>query len=199
MHGRHPKPFQGPFLLADLKAAMRQLVRFHCRLSHVAAHTAISTIALNDVIQSPDQVVNKLKLFLDVSQQQQNLSNGRIRKVSVVHQRLKGSREDIPATLRLLRSASTSFLSEISVATNEEDLFQILSNVLADELFSTKNLTDWPCQSFWSAGEPSDPYNLSPDVRRIAAFLSPNCSAPLSNCWVRRDLCESKADGPCAR
>jgi hypothetical protein len=74
---------------------------------------------------------------------------------------------------------------------------EVLDQVLLEELKKTKNMTVWPCPSFWAAGDESDPLKLSPITRRLARALSPDCDAPFASCFVPRDKCEGKGDGLC--
>lgn len=175
--------------LSDLKVTLRQLLRFHCRISHVSAHTALLTIPLNDMILNPDQVVDQLSSFLGADSEQPP----RLRSAMEVQQTRKELKEETTTILRSIRSHALTLLSQVQA----DDVLEVLGDVLRHELQSTKNLTDWPCQSFWSAGEDPDPFSLSPESKRIATALSPNCSLAYSNCWVARDLCEAKGDGPC--
>lgn len=193
LHSRDPTSSkQSPVSLNDLQFTLRQLIRFHCRISHISAHTALLTIPLNEMILNPDQVVEQLRLFLGKSSDQPKQAH--IVTAMEVHQTRKELKDETTAALQSIRTSAMTLLSQVVDADN---VLEVLSNVLRHELRSTKNLTDWPCQSFWSVGEDSDPYNLPLESKRIAAALSPNCSATFSNCWVHRDLCEAKGDGPC--
>ena len=50
--------------LSDLKAALRQILRFHCRLSAVAAHTALLSINYQEMTTDMANVVKKIDTFL---------------------------------------------------------------------------------------------------------------------------------------
>lgn len=86
--------------------------------------------------------------------------------------------------------------SKTSPGTN---ILQLLDEVLLEEMRISKNLTAWPCESFWTVGEREAPLELSPMVRRISQDMSPNCTAPLTDCFVQRDKCEYNGDGKCAK
>lgn len=86
--------------------------------------------------------------------------------------------------------------SKTSPGTN---ILQLLDEVLVEEMRISKNLTAWPCESFWTVGEREAPLELSPMVRRISQDMSPNCTAPLTDCFVQRDKCEYNGDGKCAK
>jgi hypothetical protein len=66
---------------------------------------------------------------------------------------------------------------------------------LLDELDSTQDLSSWPCKSLWDldglAMDASDV--LSDNAKRF----SPDCDAPFTSCFVKKDLCEMKGDAAC--
>ena len=68
----------------------------------------------------------------------------------------------------------------------------------------TKNLSTWPCLSFWTVGSDGNGNtnnnnigNMSPMIQHLAKQLSPNCDAPFTKCFVARDVCEYHGDGIC--
>ena len=77
-------------------------------------------------------------------------------------------------------------------------VLEVLDSVLRDEMWKTKNLTTWPCESFWTVGEqPAQKTELSHFAIKVARNFSPNCTDPLADCWVPRDKCEAAGDGVC--
>ena len=54
--------------LHDMKAALRQILRFHCRLSAVAAHTALLSIDYKGMASDMPSVVKKLHTFLTTNE-----------------------------------------------------------------------------------------------------------------------------------
>jgi hypothetical protein len=80
---------------------------------------------------------------------------------------------------------------------SDENILRTLDEVLVDEMKISKNLTSWPCESFWTVGDPDDRLQLNPIIRRISKAMSPNCSAPFTSCFVKRDKCEYTGDGKC--
>lgn len=79
----------------------------------------------------------------------------------------------------------------------KENLFSVLDDVLMEEMTISQNLTNWPCESFWTVGESDDRLKLSPIISRVARAVSPNCTAPYTKCFVKRDKCEASGDGRC--
>lgn len=94
-------------------------------------------------------------------------------------------------------SEGSRLLSLVQTNANENDILQILDDVLLDEMHISNNLTTWPCESFWTVGEPGKRLKISPIISSISRAMSPNCSAPYTSCFVKRDECEARGDGKC--
>lgn len=78
-----------------------------------------------------------------------------------------------------------------------QEIETTLNNIVLDELQISKNLSAWPCQSFWTVGE-GHTEEFSPLIQDIAKSMSPDCGAPFTSCFVKRDKCEANGDGACA-
>lgn len=101
---------------------IRQLTRWHCRLSHVAAHTKMLTVFLEDVYAKPVVEMERMLTFMGVPVQRPELLT------AVAEMDLRSFRrddEDVPVHLR------------------EAGL-----RVLHEEMRSTNGLSDWPCRPF---------------------------------------------------
>jgi len=96
--------------------------------------------------------------------------------------------------MKMLKTKSSK-LTKQKKAT--DDILKILDDVLLDEMKLSKNLTAWPCESFWTVGEPGNRLELSPIISSISKAMSPNCTAPFTSCFVKKDKCEAKGDGKC--
>jgi hypothetical protein len=167
--------------LADLKAALRLVLRFHCRLSHVSAHTAILSLQMNDLRSDGGSVATKqLQAFVSPASEEGTALN---------HQ------YEQPI------ASAEGFASQLLSHLQKEygvDVWKVMDDVLVDELNKTKNFSAWPCLSFWAVGDEPNVFDLSPIVQRIARAVSPDClNDALANCWVGRDKCEAHGDGPC--
>jgi hypothetical protein len=167
--------------LADLKAAVRLVLRFHCRLSHVSAHTAILSLQMNDLLSDGGNAATKqLQAFVAPTIGESTAFN---------HQ------YDQPI------ASAEGFASQLFSRLRKEygvDVWKVMDDVLVDELDKTKNFSAWPCLSFWAVGDEPNVFDLSPIVQRIARSVSPDCmNDALANCWVGRDKCEAHGDGPC--
>jgi hypothetical protein len=98
--------------------------------------------------------------------------------------------------LDAMYATGASLLSLLQIQ-NAGDIRKMLDEVLLDEMKISKNLTTWPCESFWTVGEPEDRLRISPIIQRIAKAMSPDCDAPFTSCFVNRDKCEFNGDGVC--
>lgn len=175
--------------LADLKAGLRQILRFHCRLSHLAAHTAIMSVEFNGILDDPRDVISRLRKFLVPVDAQEDGATDDEPSLQVD--------DDHNGLFQAEESYGTQVLSHIQQVENV-DVNQVLDSVLLDELQRTNNLSRWPCEPFWASGEPENPTEISVLVQRLAAALSPACDDAYVNCWVARDKCEAKRDGICS-
>lgn len=176
--------------LDDLKAALRIILRFHCRLSHVAAHTAILSVPFMDLVTNPATVHGQLTSFLVPN----DLGSSPKERDDVVAE-ITGD-DDQGEEFDAEESYGSQILTFIQSMTSS-DVYKILDQVLVEEMEKTKNLTVWPCPSFWAAGDEPDVLKLSPVVQRIAEAISPDCNDPMASCFVQRDKCEAQKDGVC--
>jgi len=196
--------------LNDLKAALRQQIRYHCRLNHIAAHTAMWTIGIKDfAITGKDMLVESAQEFFGLDSKQENLINEVIaeyNKLNDIEKSNRGAIEKDDSLVELgsmykegARLASLLQRKEGKLKTKKKtiDILKILDDVLLDEMKLSNDLTKWPCESFWTVGEPDNRLELSPVIRSIAKAMSPNCTAPYTSCFVKKDKCEARGDGEC--
>lgn len=180
----------------DLRASLRQQIRYHCRASHVAAHTALWSIDLKTLFDlSIDDLIQQIQIFLGLEKDD-------------FHDEIKESKhgaaedglvppENMESLISVMSSKGASLLTHAQIAL-QGSILKELDDVLMEEMRISKNLTAWPCESLWTVGDRAkDPLEISPLVARIAQSMSPNCTAPFTSCFVKRDLCEAKGDGQC--
>jgi hypothetical protein len=177
---------QNRITVDDLKASLRQQIRYHCRLNHISAHTAMWTITTDELVNAPiEDLIGQIQAFLGLE-----VAGGGTDD--------QAPPDDLKAAFTATQSAGASMLDGLQTL-SQEDLMQTLDDVLMDDLRKSKNLTGWPCESFWTVGEPSTPLQLSPNTKQIAKALSPDCNDPFVSCFVQRDKCESRGDGKCSK
>eukprot|EP01036_Dinobryon_divergens_P027168 gene27168-35893_t len=111
-----------------LDAQIRQLMRWHCRLNHVAAHTAMLTVFTTDFARRPVVELEKILTFLGVKASREDL-------LSVV----QSNSEALQAIFSREKSQS-SVLSPSQAAD--------IANTIESEMRASKDLTRWPCKSF---------------------------------------------------
>lgn len=174
--------------IRDLDQALRQVVRWHCRLSHVAAHTATMTISLENLLEDPWEEEYQVRTFLNLKEEDHSLEDHLKQEHHIDEDELAGSMDEIVrrSTLLLLR------LTRMNPNTKLE---QVLDQAVNDELATTKNLDAWPCKSFWTF-----PEEITEISKRTAQLFSPNCTASkYTSCFVPRDFCEEKGDAKCKK
>lgn len=180
----------------DIKSSLRQQVRYHCRLSHIAAHTAlwsIDTETLADM--SLGDLIEEIQIFL-------GLDTDDILEEMEGNVAMSGEGDlfqDMGSRFIAMTSYGASMLTHAQLLI-QPSIMKELDSALLEEMRISKNLTAWPCGSFWTVGDSErDSRELSPIVKRIAEALSPDCSAPFTSCFVQRDICEAKGDGKCRK
>jgi uncharacterized membrane protein YgcG len=224
--------------LMDLKIALRQVLRFHCRLSHVAAHTAILSLDMMDLLlhQSTTNVTNlALRNFLTPLDLQRTTLH-KVTDDDIVELHMSDDDDDDAKEngndplghhdlwdeqervgTKMLSLVQASMLQNNDNGNDETtNIMTILDQVLIEEMQLTKNMTVWPCPSFWAAGDKKSAHDhhgdggehvLTPLTKRLARALSPDCNhddpnnidnnGVVMSCWVERDKCEAAGDAAC--
>ena len=196
--------------LNDLKAALRQQIRYHCRLNHIAAHTAMWTVGVEEFATTgKDVLVETAQEFFGLDLKQENLINQVIVEYNKLIDNDESNRggiekEDSLVQLDSMYREAAGLMSllqrkegKLKTKKKTNDILKILDDVLLDEMKLSNDLTKWPCESFWTVGEPDNRLELSPIIRSIAKAMSPNCTAPYTSCFVNKDKCEARGDGEC--
>jgi hypothetical protein len=153
-----------------------------------------SYVGLEEVSELPlDQLIVRIQEFLDLERDNAVLDK-------VMNEGMADSADDVNRISKLneMFAKGALLLSVAQSVHPEKKVLQVLDDVLLDEMRISKNLTAWPCESFWTVGEPKNRLELSPIIKRISQDMSPNCSAPFTSCFVKRDKCEFDGDGKCA-
>ena len=165
----------------DLNQVTRQVVRWHCRLNQVAAHTSLLTVTFDSIISQAQSVREDICHFLNLQP-----------KDNVQHFMDDGFLEtdDLELVMEKIQKILLKANSQIS-----KPIHDFIHQVIQDELDKTNNLQNWPCLSFWSVG--GDSKELTPVARKVAAAFAPNCSADFAHCGVARDKCEERGDPIC--
>mmetsp|Transcript_1612 Transcript_1612/g.3025 ORF Transcript_1612/g.3025 Transcript_1612/m.3025 type:complete len:350 (+) Transcript_1612:123-1172(+) len=154
---------------AVLDTQVRQLVRWHCRLSHVAAHTKMLTIFIDDVIRRPYYELEKIITFAGIKMpdRQRVIKAGKtLRKI------LKSNRYDQFANVSAIKQ---------SIGMSP---FEVALDALEEELVGTGYLSKWPCRSFRNIHKQG---NINIKLPVAADVLAANCSDKRVTCSVGFD------------
>jgi hypothetical protein len=180
--------------LEDVKTGLRLIIRYHCRLSHIAAHTAILSVNFTELITDPNAVNQALDEFL--------IPKDYTAENREVDDKTGGGffpDDDEGGLLEAQVRWGTHMLTYIQFHNPHVEVERVLDQVLMEELDQSKNLTAWPCLPFWAAGNPDNPTVLPSELtQRLARELSPDCNDPMASCWVERDKCEAAEDAVCS-
>ena len=183
--------------LDDVTAALRMILRLHCRLSHVAAHTALESVPAMDLWRDPVTTLASLRQFLTPHDDDNNNNNYNAGDDNVHPAVLDDDQFEI---LEGEMAYGTQILTHVQATSPHQNVLAVLDRVLMQELEATHHFSKWPCPSFW-AGPPdaSDTTTtiLSPLVQRLARALSPDCDDPYNTCFVQRDQCEYQGQADC--
>lgn len=170
--------------IQDLQAALLMILRLHCRLSHVSAHTALLSVSYMDLLGEPSKILEQLRHFLnpttknDSEQQQHNGDDD-----------LEFQPDDDQIGMF---EAEMAYGTQLLTQLQHADILQEMDALLVKEMQETKQFTKWPCPSFWQHNVP-----LSKLGQRLAQALSPDCDDPYAKCSVPRDRCEFHGDAVC--
>ena len=192
--------------LDDLKAALRMILRMHCRLSHVAAHTALQSVSALELLQNPQATMELLRKFVTPHDHVANhgADNGDDKANGGGDDDLRVSNVDDDQVEMLEGEAAygTQILTHVQAA-SRQNVLAVLDRVLVQEIEDTHHFSKWPCPSFWAAGKDSinssnsTDQALSPLLERLARALSPDCDDPYNSCFVQRDQCEYHGQADC--
>lgn len=172
--------------LSDATEAARLLLRWHCRLSHIAAHTAIASIPLVDFVES-DTVDATLEEFITTGPPVEPEQ-----KVQTGDDGLDD--DDHPQDDDRFGMAESEWAHDSKIMRQlggAEAVTKALDEIILEELKLSKNFTKWPCPSFWAMD------SMGEIGRRLAKELSPDCDDPYAKCFVARDRCEFVGDAEC--
>jgi len=137
-----------------------------------------------------DSLIHKLQSFLGVNQ------GGAAEEIVGRQSAHGGGIEPLDAIYDRIIMQGIDMLTRASAPTIGIPFFEVLNDVLLEEMRISKNMTGWPCESFWTVGS-QEVLKLSPTVTQIAKSMSPDCESNFTSCWVDRDLCEAAGDGKC--
>jgi hypothetical protein len=189
----------GDLMQSVLGGMLRQYVRWHCRLSHVAAHTAVQTIFLSpeSLQRHPEAFIQNVTHFIFQNPQDRIFIDTHVSIEIPQHEKLKLI-EHIK-NIELYTSDSNQHWDNNCL--HEDSSLQC---ILQNELDSTHHLQDWPCRSLWENIPRQQVYISNNTVNhtnvkdlllfQTAHRLGPECRTNYVKCTVQEDLCKEAAD-----
>lgn len=196
-----------------LSNALRQVVRWHCRLSHVAAHTLMHNVHQYSAESTSNQYLKGLSSGISFVVRVIRADVGKPTKISGLDFKLVDKMKRVDEFIRddVMEQVQKRNHEALHISEEEsKSLFEAVNakikeyeEVLQKELGSTKQLSKWPCNSFWwLEGKQVEERDGDGNVNLsslLAKELSPDCNAEYNQCFVPRDLCESAGDGKCKK
>ena len=184
----------------NIEKIMQLNMRWQCRLSHVSAHTSMLTLLLDDLLQDPKAVLEEILQFVWRDDWQwQGKSDGRqhsntadldLKASSLIQRDMKSKLSELS---ELLKISSLVVGKAVALVEQDHSFRKDNQEAFADEMRRSKDMTSWPCPSFWEG------VNGDETLTSIASQMVPNCrdDDPFVNCSVNRDRCEVKRDPVC--
>lgn len=197
------------------------LLRWHCRLSHVAAHTAELTLTLDNLLRHPTDTLDTILAFVwrqDWEWGEQNDNQKHTREGDPP----KVWKSDAEAFVASDVGSLQPLLSQLSILLQDDGVLlssstdttfvgETLRQSFAKEMINSNNLSIWPCTSFWDGvevnnigGNNENKYNNYEDKSRAAVYkianeMTPNCRDGdlYAHCTVNKDRCEVKKEAKC--
>lgn len=183
-------------------AVLKQLVRWHCRLGHVSAHTSLLTVPLADIISDLVGSVSKVLRFIDKDLETNIMEQHKSEENMKFEEKVNAILDEKKLTSVALfenalidieeKSIASLLLSPSSSHNIQSDPFDL---ALKEELEKSNNLKNWPCDSFWNL-EISEQTSSAPFL--VGDKLIPDCSNEFVTCSINKDKCELKRMSSCA-
>ena len=160
---------------------MRQLIRWHCRLSHVAAHTSTLTIFIDDIILKPHIEIFKILSFIGHRPSRYDILNS-----------ISSHYNDLINEYGHKKYFDISNdKTHVIYHMINENLIKYAINSIVDEMATTQDLQKWPCKTFNSLKDlPTDTDNYSDTNKKINSEVDAD-KLPISNSMLVAD-CSGK-------
>jgi len=196
---------------------LQLILRWHCRLSHVSAHTAMLTLSLDDVIKDPTDVLARILGFVwREDWEWEGRGGGKHPQEGLLPQRTRSWQQEAEDLVenhggslqKMLEQTSLILKETTSSATsgnNNKSFQKAIQGAFASEMKRSADMTAWPCPSFWEgvetdgSGGDGDGNDQMRALQRLSEEMVPSCSDddPFVRCTVNKDRCEVKKDAKC--
>ena len=182
--------------IESMKQSLRQIIRWHCRLNHVAAHTTMFNVNLisETLVQDMQDIIKSIVEDPERAHEAKQVKKLHDEQLSRAYRSIEDSQ-----VYSLVTSEMDDALKDANVFQRDGRDMKILAKVLKNELDQTNDLKKWPCQSFWDVtdGTMYRSQVMGDFSKELANKLSPKCSNPHTKCTVKRDKCEETGDALC--
>jgi hypothetical protein len=184
---------------SELETLLKLIMRWQCRLSHVSAHTSMITVDYNNVLEDPMAAIQKILKFVFSNDWEWDGGGKKAWKEINSEQELNAIiaseiSSDAKSYLDLMLDETKLIQEEVSkkFQTVTADAFSvpsIIQNAFEEEMNQSKDMTVWPCPSFW----------FGVDKLKFNSLVVPECrdGHPWIKCTINRDKCEVKEDPEC--
>lgn len=171
-----------------MELQMRQLIRWHCRLNHVAAHTKMLTVFIEDLIERPVTEFHNILTFIDAKFSREDMIKA-IDDYKVALEKDIGLKFFSHTSLTDEVFGDTSHSPDSSYSTHplSETAITAAITALQTEFKKSENLSKWPCESFKDLEKEKN--GQAPGLLPMhSSMLSANCSDSFVTCSVRFDV-----------
>jgi len=187
--------------------ALQLVMRWHCRMSHVSAHTAMLTLTLEDVINDPSITLASVLGFVwREDWEWEGHGNHHPTQRPPPQRGWKHEAEELVrnhesgSLLQTMLDQASLVVRETTSSAGGLAFRKAIQGAFASEMKRSSGMTSWPCPSFWEGVESgSDKDNEVRALQHVAGEMVPNCSDddPFVRCTINKDRCEVKHDAKC--
>ena len=154
---------------------VRQCIRWHCRISHVAAHTRTLTVYIDDLKQRSRAVFELDRILSYITTKKKNFRDKLLNTIDS---------KFIDPFIKEFEIDSDNNGSNNNLVFNEH-YRTIAIRAMKEEFENTNGLKKWPCLSFRDLDKDRTDTNSLPYHSKA---LAANCSAPYVTCSVGFDV-----------
>ena len=168
-------------------------MRWHCRLNHVAAHTAMLTSILITFLSFLYIIIIRELFYYDSFTV---FTTDFARRPSVELEKMltfsgiKASREDLMKAIRQYNIEIKTIFGSSNMVNNQNqqqynsELAEAISKTIENEMKETQELTIWPCKFFRDLEKGKNVFKLPIHSKDLAA----NCTGDYVTCSVQYDF-----------
>ena len=180
---------------SELETILKLLMRWHCRLSHVSAHTSMLSVSLNAILKDPISTMQQILQFVFTNNWEWEDKKGaaweEIDSKKEAEELVSNSLDDVIGLADIIEETVVlqEQVEQLLSTSGDNIISRSLQNAFDEEMQLSEDMTHWPCPSFWDGVE----------KLKINSGLVPDCrdDHPWIKCTINRDKCEVKQDPEC--